>query len=684
MVIGLILRNFKTYRGINFIPFIIKDLEHLQIFIGDNGTGKSSILEALNAYFHDDTKWIQTTGQKDSYVAPLMLLEKNKYAAKFSPKSLEIVEKISAFLWDFNSEGNTIYSQVQGMIDFKNSIKNIYQQSHYLLLLGNRHDERSSLYFGTFDKEIKTKVLGFEWDEGIGDLRKKTDQNTVNKVMYEHDQMMTFIYIPAEANIAQFLKLESSDMQELVNRKIKEDIETILKKPYSESSDKNNIIDYINNELMPYIEEVQKTIQKIDPTYRFKGDNRSVKLNSRDLIAPIIRAFYSKRRLEKNNKPIDDLSSGERKKALVDIVFSFLSQRGDKEKDIVFAIDEPESSLDTENKFDSFHRIEKIANGYKHQTFITTHWYGLLPIVHKGIIHCLELSGTDEIKPIVKKYDARYFISERRKEPDDNYFKSYSDLASSIFSSLRSKNINWLIVEGVDDRNYLDYYLRNLIDGYNDNLRILAVGGSGNVKLLYEHLFIPIANSNAEKIKGNVLCLVDKDEGNLETYFESKTENKKLQFKRLQHVKGEIILINVDNKNLSEKTLIEDSLEPQLFYTAMKNTIESTSDEALKAAFKNFKFNENATTSKVAGDKSILSPVLKNGTNPEADKQLIIGFINKLSVKEKLSNEYCSLEFEKSKVPEWMTKHLLKSFYDEIPFIKEATSENSIDENPKE
>lgn len=630
----------------------------MQVFIGDNGTGKSSILEALNAYFNRG-KWIHTTGQKDSYVAPLFLLEKKAYNSKFSQKALEMVRKLNTFFWNLPRDAGRYAQTQQALISYIEKLKPEYENTHYLLLLGNHHDERNSLYFPTFDKEIKTNILGFEWDDGAQELRKKSDQTTINKVMVELEQTQTFIYIPAEENIAEFLRLESEDMQELVNRKIKDDIEDVLKKPYSEAANEG-VLDYINKKLMPYIEDVEETIRKIDATYKFKGATR---LTSRDLIAPIIKVFYQKRKLEKNNKPIADLSSGERKKALVDIVYSFLSQKADTEKEIIFAIDEPEASLDRINRYDSFERIEKIANEYNHQTFITTHWYGLLPIIHKGVIHYLELSEGDDVKPVLKMYDARSFINERKADPDDNYFKSFSDLASSIFSSLKIKKINWVIVEGIDDKNYLEYYLSNLVSNFHETFRIIPVGGSGNVKVLYEHLYIPIENSAVDRIQGMIFCMVDKDEGLVKLLFDPKTTNKKLHFKRLQSIKGVIKLLNVNESSTSQKTDIEDALEPEKFYNAIKTIIEKDGDDPLKEAFQNFGFNSQTQISQVEGDESILLPIPKDGANVLAAKKQVIDFINRLEIKEKISREYCAQPFEKGKTPKWIADFLLPTFF---------------------
>jgi len=681
MIAGLLLRNFKSYKGVNFIPFLKQDIEHLNIFIGNNGTGKSSILEALNAYFNDG-KWIPTTSQPGVYVAPLFLLEKKKYSKFFTSETKALIEKISAFYWNFASNGNAIYDSVQEFLVFKDGIKQTYQQTHYLLLLGKNHADRKNLSFATFDSEIR-KELDLKPNKD-GELN-KNDQKILNKIIQELSEIITFIYVPAETDISQFLKLNSEGMQDLVNKNIKDEIDSILTKEYSLSNGQanKNIVELINDELLPHVESIQKTIKTIDPAYRFNaGVGATKKLSSKDLIAPIIQAFYSKRRLEKNNKPIDDWSSGERKKALVDIVFSFLSQPDTvQEKDIIFAIDEPESSLDTGNKYDSFDRIEKISNSYFHQTFITTHWYGLLPIIQKGLIHCLELPGPDDLKPVmINYYDAKNFISERRKVTDDNYFKSFGDLASSIVSSIRAKEINWIIVEGADDRNYLDYYLKNLIEGYKDKFRILSVGGKGEVKLLYEHLFIPIKHTN-ETLLGKVLCIVDTDEQvlKLETEFQPISLTN-LFFQRFQTIKDGISLLNIPNVQHTQKTTVEDTLEARKFYQSLKIVIENSGDADVKRAFENYKFYEHVKHSRIDVDKCILSPAPKGTDDIIQDKEIIKNFINQLENKWKISCVYKDQPFVKSEVPEWIEEYLLKPFYKkgDIPYIKEKETEKNV------
>ncbi|MEI3786744.1 AAA family ATPase [Klebsiella pneumoniae] len=66
MISGLFLRNFKNYENINFIPFWTSENDRMTIFAGDNGAGKSAILESMNCLMNniDSKEWAYSIGQK--------------------------------------------------------------------------------------------------------------------------------------------------------------------------------------------------------------------------------------------------------------------------------------------------------------------------------------------------------------------------------------------------------------------------------------------------------------------------------------------------------------------------------------------------------------------------------------------------------------------------------------------
>ena len=80
MILGLFFRNYKSYSNLNFVPITNSPNNPFSMFVGINGVGKSSILEALNAFFNDGY-WNRTKGgkQDDTFIAPLFLIEKSSF-----------------------------------------------------------------------------------------------------------------------------------------------------------------------------------------------------------------------------------------------------------------------------------------------------------------------------------------------------------------------------------------------------------------------------------------------------------------------------------------------------------------------------------------------------------------------------------------------------------------------------
>ncbi|EXG91774.1 P-loop containing region of AAA domain protein [Acinetobacter baumannii 1062314] len=81
MIVGIFLRHIKTYKGINFIP--LSDGEKFCGLVGNNGIGKSTVLEALDKIFLQNKDWninlAHNKSQGDAnipYIVPIFLIEK--------------------------------------------------------------------------------------------------------------------------------------------------------------------------------------------------------------------------------------------------------------------------------------------------------------------------------------------------------------------------------------------------------------------------------------------------------------------------------------------------------------------------------------------------------------------------------------------------------------------------------
>ena len=100
MIIGLYLRHIKTYKGIYYIP--IGDYKFIN-YLGKNGSGKSSIIEAFDTFFNNYNEYsINKSAKKDGiytkdnfpYFAPIFLIKKENLT-----KNKKEAELLSNFFW---------------------------------------------------------------------------------------------------------------------------------------------------------------------------------------------------------------------------------------------------------------------------------------------------------------------------------------------------------------------------------------------------------------------------------------------------------------------------------------------------------------------------------------------------------------------------------------------------------
>lgn len=102
MIIGLIIRNFKVYKKINYIP--LSKGSNFNGMIGMNGIGKSSVLEALDCFFNQKP-WIpniETKKIEESWVMPVIAIKKSEFDLQ---DQKELAEKVTSYVLS-NDEGH--------------------------------------------------------------------------------------------------------------------------------------------------------------------------------------------------------------------------------------------------------------------------------------------------------------------------------------------------------------------------------------------------------------------------------------------------------------------------------------------------------------------------------------------------------------------------------------------------
>jgi ABC-type cobalamin/Fe3+-siderophores transport system ATPase subunit len=655
MIIGLFLRSYKTYENFNFIPFTDGKDEKFNLLIGNNGAGKSSVLEALDTFFNDRPFIVHSNSKSENAsIVPVFLIEKSKIS---DSAIKDFIGKISTLFWENDLPTNLTANNVsiQNFSRLVDKLKQtIKMENYFIFVIGvSPHSSRDNSLI-SFQSLFEDRLKEFQPDSFKRNL---IASNNAVKSLYN------YVYIPVETSITDFLKLEETGMQILMDQNLKNSIEEMLTEQIQvggmgavrNTNRKVKMMSLVNEKLEAYVNEVETTIQRIDSTYHFNKETRSKRVNPKDFTSLIIDIYFKTRRLQKSKKEIAHLSAGERKKALIDIAYSFISQGKATEKEIVIAIDEPESSLNISMCYEQFERIEKIANFFQKQVFITTHWYGGLPILNNGRLYHVQKKDRGERGDQMIEleiYALENYFEERGNFPNDINLKSFYDLTSSLVSAIRNTEANWLIVEGNTDKKYIQHYIDPSIE-----LKILPVGGGTIVKKIYEYLYLPISiNEETNSFKGSILCLVDTDAISVKLdHFQDDTSNRKLRIRRLQIEKKD----NVDKVSLlrlgvgtDTECEIEDVLNPEKFYNAIIELITEMEGEVfleIKNLIGSYSFNESAIFSKVLAINSIFK-LKESGRDYHNDLKLLKEFVDEN--KEGICKKYINMEIGDK--PEWI------------------------------
>ncbi len=666
MIIGLFLKHIKAYKGINFVP--IGTTYKFVTYVGENGAGKSSILETLDSFFNYKAYPINKSALNDGtstkgnepFVAPIFLIEKSKI--KNHKKQFEL---LSNYFWTI--EKKSLHSNVQSsMKEFFALRKPLLEgdsyssNTHYLFVFGERNllSSNPKPYFASFHAEegFLLSFLDLESDtfsgmnsdekkKKVNDLRSELDSKIDQKEWKETTdvlkKMYSYVYFPIEIDVESFTKIETNEMQKIFDKKLKDEIETALKSV--------NFVNQngINNSLDKFVSEIEAILEE---KYCYStGQRRNNSVTKSDIVNKILEVYFQKRILCKKNDDIltkvSELSAGEKRQALINLVYAFLKRNTGRERMVIIAIDEPENSLHTALCYDQFEKLKEVSEF--NQILITTHWYGFLPVISEGFSHFLNVI---DHKISFETYDLYYYRSEiqsaiassKNQIPSNFILKSTYDLVQSIFYSLKNKQpYNWIICEGISEKIYFEHFFMNEIS--TKRLRILPMGGQSKVIRLYKYLQNPISE---EKCCGKVYCVIDTDQTRCEEINNCGNCGNTLSIRRLSNKGNSEItsLLTLKDKDTS-KTDIEQALNPSLF----KTTIEALTDKS------NYQITDDF-------NKSGNSDFIKNFKNPSLEEYFKDNEGNNKILFAKKYVEICKRDDPENKmIPSWITT--LKAYF---------------------
>lgn len=612
MLIGCFIRGYKVYSNVNFVSLVNEKDQSLSIFIGENGVGKSSVLEALDVSFNN-RKWNYNIGSKKSeaFICPVFLIKKNECTIKS-----KALPHVSDYFWQYQipSAGSVVaYEGMEKFVEFRKTLLTWASPSDYYLVCVGVDSEGGTFFTSTLDKKIRSGLR----TKGVS----YTDLDDLRDSIYSEYR---YIYLPVEVTTKEILDIQSLELQGLMDKNLVSEIENILKTPRGGVS---SIVDDINDRLDLFLAEINKKLDEDGYLYATPVIGQK-KVSASDIVGGIIDSYFANRSLQKDKKLIGTLSSGEQRRALLDVAYAFISNGRERQKKLIIGIDEPEASLHTKVCYEQFKKIFAVSEAHDCQVVISTHWYGLLMTSQKAVLHHIT---NDNAKIDIKSFDLHNIHESRRGFPDSVSMKSFFDLVSSILSILKGSGGRWIICEGSDDKNFLANMLGNKIS----DLTILPVGGAANVIKLFNYFKMAVQDkSERPMLKGKILCLIDSDAVRIEVNPCTSAEEKNiLRIKRFQIQNDQPILVDPTNSGLYTETELEDCLPPEDYFRACKEIIESEYTELTK----NYNINTASPITGINYDMKFLSPKTKKGYE---DKHLIKAIVTNARNKYLVSEKY--------------------------------------------
>lgn len=582
MIAGVILRNFKNFKNQHYIPLTLND--KYSWLIGENGVGKSSILQALDVVLNrtdinrldiNNDARSQGFDTREPFIVPIYLIRKSRLRNNtYLYKSLEIISDIT---WQLESEDfNTLQRPLaEKFVLHRSILESHYSSGDYLLIpLGIIKEGASDTpkpYMSIFEsiEDYRSQIDELIPENSTQSLKKYFFSITKSKLLEAIKETYNYIYLPAEITTSEYSRIESDLLQSLLGENLQQKISKIIKK--------KDITD-INNYLNKFIDQL--TI-KLEGRYQFKKPTqRQNSFTQRHMISKIIDSYFSDKilhHISHTNKdtPIQNLSSGEKRKALLDIATNFLKHNPQKNQhSTILAIDEPELSLHATSCFEQFDKIKKISS-LGVQTICTTHWYGFLPVAGSGTaiyispfqthIKALDLGNyKDELKEFTRESRGSYL--------DVLEMKSNHDLAQSIVYSITSGNdYKWILCEGKTDKRLITSHLET--EGI-EKLTVLSVGGSPTVKKIY-NLVTMALEDRKETISGKALFLLDTD--HKYSIFHATDVISSIKIRRLLLDKDMtcIKLTKVTDDCVYPPTEIEQALDSEFYIEALKTLYDN-------------------------------------------------------------------------------------------------------------
>lgn len=561
MIYSVQIKNYKIYHKNTFVqlgtfgnPF--------SAVIGKNGVGKSTVLESLDTMFNSRGWNLNSKNKKSSAYVSIVFEVNLEFVSQVDRETALVVDRVLKKMPDsFTAQKSTTNEaalKLRSYISEEVGLPTIG-------ILGKQYDPKTGkkiFYAGDLIHDFVISGIMDELHE-----TKEGAEKLYSSYCKSFLDSYSYTYIPVEDGIPELLRVEKDLMKKVLPQDIVSGIIDILDEKritiHTNKRGKNpkkSTVGLINDDLNVFSKKISQTVKKIDDSYSFKHISSSRNLTARDLADAIIDSFFTSRSFVKDGLPVEKLSSGEKRMALVDIVFSFVREVK-KDKFTIMAIDEPENSLHISSGFEQFRKLIRITEDAACQIICTSHWHGFIPIIGNGNIAHIENGSSSFFK-------TKDFVPGNNKIPTDILLKSGFELASSIIHSIRSERVVWFVCEGGTDKDYLESFLKN-----SGDYRVVAASNDIAVISLYKQLSMSLKGVNRYLFPGEVICLIDTDADTANKISDLHGFNEiqgVLRFRRLNMINGTLRLSGPGEKKFGVCT-IEDSLDPAVVSRVASN-----------------------------------------------------------------------------------------------------------------
>ena len=481
---------------------LVNNTSGVMAFIGNNGSGKSNLLEAISAIF----KHLYDKKEKD-----IPFNFSLTYIIGSSKDIVKITKKGSSVTTEINSQSKS---------DPYN-----YLPKQIVAIYSGEEDRLWREYYKPIYDDFISKIS-------------KSFQEEFPKMLYLNKFYWHISLLCLLLN--RFNNPEDKFCEEILGINNVHSVKFEFKKNY-QGYPSNNVLRFIStiDAKDEYtLDELQEVIKNYDINEVFKYLYIAFTPKEEKILQNITIEYN-------NNLNIEDFSEGEKKMILVKAALEFAAQ-----EDSLFILDEPDAHIHLSNKI----QIRNVLEEYQQnrQIIITTHSPTLTKAIPKEGIYCLEKGKVKEFKDIVEvtkylanKEDIYKLLFSKSNilivegKTDDKYIKKAIELYKDDFPNL---DFQILRVGGTDDEN-----IKNLIDtiALKDEQKIIVLvdrdeAGYNVYKKIFSNSSRKRKDVLSEKYSDNIhfLMLPCKDNNNdknfvIEDYF-AKTDIEKLSIDYLK------------------------------------------------------------------------------------------------------------------------------------------------------